>query len=70
MRLSRLRISLANLRTQVIVAVMLGILPAMGLAVFASVQQREVTREDVRAARAAAEAPGHRRRAAAPRCGG
>jgi PAS domain S-box-containing protein len=45
-----LQFSLANLRTQVIVAVMLGILPAMGLAVFASVQQREVTQEDVRAA--------------------
>jgi PAS domain S-box-containing protein len=48
--LHRFRITLANLRTQVIVAVMLGILPAMGLAVFASVQQREVSLEEVRAA--------------------
>ena len=50
MKLRRVRSSLANLRTQVIVAVMLGVLPAMGLAVFASVQQREVSREDVRVA--------------------
>jgi PAS domain S-box-containing protein len=44
----RFRASLANLRTQLILAVMLGVLPAMGLAVVASVHQRQLARQDVR----------------------
>jgi PAS domain S-box-containing protein len=40
--------SLANLRSQVLLAVLLGVLPAMGVAVATSLKQRSATEEEIR----------------------
>ena len=42
------RWSLANLRSQVLLAVLLGVLPAMGVAVATSLKQRSATEEEIR----------------------